>query len=107
MATNLLVGSKEDFLLPNEHPDVMAELHRRQELKAKADTEEPETKRRKKDEPKSPDKDKDTGGKWKQMHVDLAEKRTTLSTHSVYCRVSPTAYYLYRKHIYIVYICPF
>lgn len=82
-------GLTEDvYMLPADHPHVMAELERRADVKLlrEADNSEeedqPGTKRRKKAAPeKEPhdslvEKDISSGTpKWKSHHIDLAEKR--------------------------------
>ncbi len=73
-------------MLPDTHPLVDAELSRREEVKAVRergesddDDQSASAKRRKKEkDPHDSLVEKDTG-KWKSMHIDLAEKRTKLS----------------------------
>ena len=63
-------------MLPKNHPAVTAELMRKMELRRRAD----DAAARNKDKDKAADHnddeftDRDTG-KWRQQHMDLAEKR--------------------------------
>ena len=60
-STQLTLSAKEDVLLPDEHPMVVADLERRLLFKAS-----------KEESGKASEKE---SAKWKGLHMDLAEKR--------------------------------
>ena len=75
-------------MLPDDHPDVLAVLAHRQEVKLAREHEsddewqESAVKRRKKGDEKEPHDalvEKECTTKWKSAHIDLAEKRSYLS----------------------------